>query len=328
LALAQSENPSEPSTEDSPQVTLTLKPGPLHGVNKLYLSDITTCQGDIKICEEAYGVEIPLRGKAGQEQTLSAENVRDIAKLEWPSRRITVSGPKAIKVLPQSYLVSEANILKSLTELLKVSQEDGQFIVSIDKIQTPSNITLPDESTGLVFPDLTEANLKNPDWVRKNLNGNQRLKMTWLQSDPTVLKQPPNYSIVITFRLAEMVPVATRDIEKGDHIRADDVTLAPYEGGKNGRRIILETSSIIDRKAKMAIKIGQPFLSGSIENIRVISRGQSAQLIIRRQDLVVISKVQALDSGSFGDVIDALYPSTKKRLRVRIVDHSTVESIN
>jgi flagella basal body P-ring formation protein FlgA len=320
-------NTEEMSAEASP-VTLTLKSGPIQAAKKIYLSDIVTCQGDNKICDEAYGVEVPLQGKSGQEQVLSADKIKEITKLEWPNRKVLFVGPKAIKIIPPSTRLSESKIRNSLIEILKIPQDDGQFIVNIEKLQIPSTVSLPDEGSTLIFPDLSEANLRNPDWVRKNLSGNQRLKITWLSDDFEETKQPPTYSLVASFRLEEMVPVSTRDIHKGDIIREHDVTLAPYECGKSARHVILETSAIIGKKAKTTISSGQPFSSGSIENIRVISRGQSAQLIIRRDDLVVLSKIQALDSGSYGDVIDAFYPATKKKLRVRIVDHSTVESVN
>jgi flagella basal body P-ring formation protein FlgA len=262
------------------------------------------------------------------EQTLSAEKILQIAKSEWPNRRFNLSGPKSIKILNQAVAISESKIMSSLEEVLKATQEDGQFLITIKKIQAPSTITLPDENAYLIFPDLTDANLKNPDWVRKNLSGNQRLRMTLSRGFIDETKSIPFFSIMIHFRLEEMVPVAARDIQKGEIIKESDVILAPYECCKISPPIIRETSAIIGRKSKILVRYGQAFASGSTENLRIISRGQSAQLIIRKEDLVIIGKVQALDSGSYGDVIDALYPTTKKRLRVRVVDPSTVESVN
>ncbi len=328
LAVGAEESSSNPLSQELNPIILTIKSGTIQAKKNLNLSDVVTCQGDKTVCEETYGVEISLPFKPDIEQTLSAEKIRQIAKAEWPHRQFNFSGPKAVKILAQTFAISEATIMSSLGGTLKVAQEDGQFLITIKKIQVPSAINLTEDNASLIFPDLTDANLKNPDWVRKNLSGHQRLRMTVSQGFSKDAKSMPPLSIMIQFRLDEMVPVANRDIQKGDVIKENDVTLAPYECCKISPPIIRETIAIIGRKAKIHIRNGHAFASGSTENIRIISRGQSAKLIIRKEDLVILGKVQALDSGSYGDVIDALYPTTKRRLRVRVVDQSTVESVN
>lgn len=328
IAIGAEEFSSNESLQDLNPIDLTIKSGPIQGKKNLNLSDVVTCQGDGTVCEETYGVELSLPVKPDMEQTLSAEKIMQIVKSEWPNRQFNLSGPKSIKIINQTFTISESKIMSSLEEVLKATQEDGQFLITIRKIQAPSAITLPDENAQIIFPDLADANLKNPDWVRKNLSGNQRIRMTFSRGFSEGTKGIPFFSIMTNFRLEEMVPVAARDIQKGEIIKESDVILAPYECCKISPPIIRETSAIIGRKSKILVRYGQAFASGSTENLRIISRGQSAQLIIRKEDLVIVGKVQALDSGSYGDVIDALYPTTKKRLRVRVVDPSTVESVN
>lgn len=328
LAIGAEAPPSNESLTDLNPINLTIKSGPIRGKKNLNLSDVVICQGDKNICEETYGVELSLPVKPDMEQTLSSEKIEQIAKSEWPNRQFNLSGPKSIKIIDQTFAISESRIMTSLEEVLKATQEDGQFLITIKKIQAPSTINLPEENVSLIFPDLTDANLKNPDWVRKNLSGNQRLKMTLSHGSSEENKSIPIFSIMIHFRLEEMVPVAARDIQKGEIIKESDVILAPYECCKISPPIIRETTAIIGRKSKSNVRHGHAFASGSTENLRIISRGQSAQLIIRKEDLVIVGKVQALDSGSYGDVIDALYTTTKKRIRVRVVDPSTVESVN
>jgi flagella basal body P-ring formation protein FlgA len=68
-----------------------------------------------------------------------------------------------------------------------------------------------------------------------------------------------------------------------------------------------------------------PLTSQMLEVPKVVRRGQLVHLVMHAKGLDVSSQVVAQSDAGYGQQIDALYPTTKKRLRVKVIDSGTVE---
>lgn len=323
---ASQESQSAPQNQAVEPATFVLKPGPIRVSQTIYLNDIATCKGNTEVCNEAYGVELGDAPTTGKEIILLREKIRISLQAEWPQREIHVSGSSAIKLISNSTYLNEQDVLNQLEPVLKSAERDGHFRIAIEKLQIPSGILAPDPATPFLFPEFSEPMFANKTWVRQHLNGNQRIKIAWNAHVPEESNRP--IAIMANLRLSELLPVATRDLIRGEIIREDDVNMAWFDVDRGTRAILEERDAIVGRKIRQKIRAGSPFLTDATESARVITRGQIAQLLIQRGDLNITGKVQTLSSGAPGDIIEAIYPSTKKRLKVRIIDQSTVESLN
>ena len=70
---------------------------------------------------------------------------------------------------------------------------------------------------------------------------------------------------------------------------------------------------------------GRPTRPEGVLTAALLVDGDLVRLVMHRGALDVSGPVQALESGARGQVINALYLATRKKLRVRIRDQDTVE---
>ena len=305
------------------KISLIIKRGPVSVSKYIYLSDVVDCQENTKICEEIYGVEISEAPSSGKEKLLTREKILEIALKEWPNVNISITGAPAIKVLSPSLVLTEDAVASQLNELLKTIEDSGALSLNIEKIQMPSGLTLSDAAIKPVFPEITETNLQSKSWIRQHLSGPKRVKILLANhDDPSKSK---TVSVVVTFILKEKVAVASRDLLRGDLVKEDDIKVDWYERDSGSHDSVQAIDTLIGKKLRRSLRSGSPFPIDSTEKIKLLDRGQIAKLIIEKDGFTITGKVQTLESGSMGDTIDVMYVTTKKKMKARITNSSTVE---
>ncbi len=326
-SFAQVETPPKITPDlaslSSEKITLILKRGPVFVSNYIYLENVVECQGETRICEEISGVELSDAPSSGKEKILTREEILERTSKEWPDIKISILGAPAIKVLSLSLILTEDTVTGQLNDLLKKIENSDEFRVNIEKIQMPSGLTLSDAEVKPVFPEITESNLQSRSWIRQHLSGPKRVKISLKNRDD--LSKSKTVSVVVTFTLKEKVAIATRDLLRGDLVKTDDVTIDWYERESGSHDFVQSIDSLIGQRLRRSLSSGSPFPHDSTEKIKLLDRGQTAQMIIEKDGFTITGKVQTLESGSLGDIIDVIYATTKKKMKARITDSSTVE---
>jgi flagella basal body P-ring formation protein FlgA len=74
-----------------------------------------------------------------------------------------------------------------------------------------------------------------------------------------------------------------------------------------------------------AVAAAAPLLMTDVEMPRLLKRGQMATLQLHNRGLNVSSQVRILADASAGQQVEAVYPGTKKKLRVQAIDSHNVQ---
>lgn len=295
--------------------------------DRVYLGQVATCSGSTRLCEEAYGIELGAAPAPGKSVFFPVDKIRSLLAKEWPGVTLRFDSTKPIKVTANAQVVDERAVLMSLRDRVAVGLAvDEIFQAQVEKVQIPSGLVARPGDYRIVFPQLTDASMKAPDWVRRHLGGNQRLQAALVHADagdgePPVLI----FSVTTHVILNERLPVATRSMVRGESIHPEDFEDRWVEQNATTSRAITDDRGLIGRRLTRPIAAFETFPRGSVEIPDVVRRGQIVKLEMRGRGVNVTGRVEVLESGGYGEVISAIYPTTKKKLRVRVIDGDTVD---
>ncbi len=115
------------------------------------------------------------------------------------------------------------------------------------------------------------------------------------------------------------VVIAARAIPKGAVIRAEDVSLAPYDGA-SADLFVSSISDVVGEVARHAIAPGVSLRRASVRKQYLVRRGDTVEVIVTRGGLSVTLKAKALGSGGAGE------PVRVRNSRSRRIIDATVTS--
>ncbi len=313
----------------APQVkvtaTFTFKPLVEATTARLTLGEMAECHGMGQICDEAYGVDFGPSPEPGKSVTLSQGKLDVMLAKEWPDANVSAAGPHSVKIVSSFSELAEAEVLGALTTALD-QQFSGseEFKPEIEKLAINKNTKLRPAAYTIEFPSLKGDLLANPDWVTKSLSGSQRMTALCVFEDGL---PPKEFSVQVTFNLKQKLPVAVRALDKGAIIKAEDLAdeWTPVAGGAH--KFAHRSEDLVGLRLKRPAGSFRPIEATQVEVPKIIKRGQLLKLVMKGKGLDVSGQVIAQSEAGYGQTIDAIYPATKKRLRVRVVDSATVEYV-
>jgi flagella basal body P-ring formation protein FlgA len=316
--------------------TFTFKAALTTSRPRIFLGELATCTGSPEVCDEAYGVDLGASPEPGRAVFFRPDALTQLLAKEWPGLELTVAAPKAIKVTALDAPLDEDAVLIELkNELGDLFPEGAPFTVTVDKLSLTSPLKLRPGDVRVTFPELTQEHAQSPEWVRRNLAGSQRLAATCVEpaasdedAETAPATSPPlTFTVNAQLTLKERLPVPAHSLPKGAILAAADLTDAWIDVGRASVHPIGDRGEVIGRRLRRPAPAFQPFATSQLEIPQLIRRGQQVRLVMRTGALDVSGRVVALESAGSGQVIDAVYPATKKKLRVRVVDASTVEFV-
>lgn len=322
---------SRASAQVAPQVpeaaTLVLAQTYEADEDRVFLGQVASCGGSTRLCEEAYGIDLGASPAPGKTATFAVEKLRQLLAKEWPEAKVTVEATKPLKIVSRGQAIDEEMLLGALRDRLV----DGlvvtdTFAVEVGKLQVPVGLVVRPGDYRLEFPDLTDEALASEDWVRRHLVGNQRLEVVCVPLDAPERASPAaSFTVGATLTLKERLPVALRNLARGDMLRAEDLEDRMVERGRGMQKVVTEVKYLAGRRVTRGIGVGDPIPVGAVEVADVVKRGQLVRLEMRGRGVEVSGRVQVLAGAGYGEAVDAVYPATKKKIRVRVVDGDTVE---
>jgi flagella basal body P-ring formation protein FlgA len=162
----------------------------------------------------------------------------------------------------------------------------------------------------------------SPDWVLKSLSGSQRITARCAFDDGLPERE---FNVQVTFALKQKLPVPGRAMDKGEIIRAADLSEEWLDVGRSAAKLAQTPAELVGRRLKRPALAFRPIESSQVEVPKIVKRGQVLRLVMKGKGLDVSGQVVAQGEAGYGQTLDAIYPATKKRLRVRVVDSTTVE---
>jgi len=319
-----------PAAELAPQVplaaTLTFRPNAEVDGDRLYLGGVADCHGMAEICDEIYAVDLGPSPEPGRTITWHPEKARALLGKEWPAADIRLAGAKVIKITAASIPLTEDKVEGALKSLLSDAfSEDSALKVTIDRMLLPPGLKLRPGDYVIEFPDLTAEHLQSADWVIKRLGGNVRLTFVARQVDGDQLRAV--FSVSAHMTVHALLPVLGESLDKGAEITDANLGSDMVALGRSGSMYVSHRDELIGRRLRRPMQSGSPLLSSDIELPRLVRRGQMVQLKVDGSGVAVSGSVKLMADGVPGQVIEAQYPATKKRMRVRVIDANTVQHV-
>lgn len=310
----------------APQVVIpavfTFSPSATVDKDRIFLGQLATCAGEPVICEEAYGVDLGPAPAPGKTLIWPKAKLQELLAREWDAGAIQLHAPDAgVRIAAAGEALDELAIEERLRVFLAeefAGREDLK--VEVMKVSFPSHPRLRPGALDVAFPDWRGASEQKDEWLLKKMGGTQRVEVFFgVEGQETV------YPANVTLRLSKKIPVARENLARGDVIEAEDLEVDWVEMSRALARCADDERSVVGKRLKAPVSVGQPIPLGQLETPMVIKKGQLARLILSKNGLSVSGQVKALGAGGYGEAIEAVYPATKKKIRVRVVDSSTVE---
>ena len=292
----------------------------------LFLGKVATCSGSSQICDEAYGIDIGQSPEPGRSISWHPEKARAILAKEWPNADIRIAGAKVVKISASFLPLTEERVEGALKTVLASSfTEDEALTVALDRIMLMPGLKLRPGEYRIEFPELNSYHLDDPDWVIRNLSGNQRLTFHCYQQDGDGFVA--TFTLSAHFTVKALLPVAAHDLAKGSDITAQDLKSDYVPIGRSGKHYVSQDAHLIGKRLKHPLAAGAPLMESDVEYPRLLKRGQMVTLMVNEGDIAVSGPVKVLADGIPGQIIEAQYPSTKKKMRVQVIDANTVKHV-
>jgi flagella basal body P-ring formation protein FlgA len=303
---------------------------------RLLLGELATCTGAAVICEEAYGVDIGPSPEPGRTLHLHKGRLKELLAREWDEAAVEIVAPEGVRITSVGLTLDDATVAAALSERLQQEFAGNErFQVALERFILAAKPRVRSAEARIEFPELVEAAKQSPDWLAKHLTGQQRVDIVIVEADAArdaersdPAGEPAGAERIhaqASFTLRQKLPVPTRNLLAGEILRESDFEDAWVVITRNAAKVAGSTADLTGRRLRRAAPVGAPVMLNQVEIPIVVRRGQLVRLTMRAGSLSVTGQVRALGSAGSGQVIEALYPATKKKIRVRVVDAATVE---
>jgi flagella basal body P-ring formation protein FlgA len=178
-----------------------------------------------------------------------------------------------------------------------------------------------------------------PDTLTLDATYNGSLKVAALRFDPTrrrfdagleIAGGPGGAPLRLRFSgtAVEMVETATvtRDVERGDILKASDVALERRPRIEVGRDT-LNRAPAIGMQMKRGLRAGAVLRSADLAKPDLVTRGQSVTLVYHSAGITLTIRGKALDSGTEGDTVTVLNLQSKREVQGTVVAAGQVAAI-
>ncbi len=113
---------------------------------------------------------------------------------------------------------------------------------------------------------------------------------------PTGLELP-------TAEAEQQIVVARRTLNRGDIIRAADVTLEPADPKSRSTQFVTDSRAVVGMETLSPIREGQPLFLNQLRKPLLVKRGELIRVTARAAGVQVTTTAKATEDGSLGDII-------------------------
>jgi flagella basal body P-ring formation protein FlgA len=223
---------------------------------------------------------------------------------------ITLNMPQSIIVERESQVISGKTLEKIFTDYVLQNSPFEKDEIVIEKINTPPSLAFP---KGRLDWEITEK--QNNSFI-----GNVSITVDFY------LEGEPQRKIVLSGKVGVIKEVikATRNINKGELISSDDVTVVS-EKGKSNKSSILKIEDVIGKRATRRIQADQTLQNGMVMVPPAIIKGAQVMIRAENNELVITASGKALEEGGIGDQIRVMNIASGKEIIATVKRHDLVQ---
>ncbi|MBL8642857.1 MAG: flagellar basal body P-ring formation protein FlgA [Rhodospirillaceae bacterium] len=120
------------------------------------------------------------------------------------------------------------------------------------------------------------------------------------------------------------VPVAARDIRRGETVTAADIRWTAIDRSNLAIEAIQNEDDLVGRIANSIIRSGQPFRTHNVSLPVVVPKGKVVTLIYNVSTMKLTAKAKVLEDGALGQVVRVVNTKSNVNLFAEVIDADTV----
>lgn len=247
----------------------------------------------------------------GETGTIQAARVASAAR-EAGLGEIDFNGLAQIVVVRPGRQASRAEVdavlAEAIGERVGLPAADLAFLIDL----MPSLPVSPKGRADLAVTDL---------WVDR---ANRRFALNLVTLSASGRRSAP-VRLVGSYYETALVPILTRNIERGDALRADDVSLERRDKTLLAGDPALDPATLPGMAAKRALKAGTLLRDGDLSRPVLVERGSQVTMVYQSGGLSLSLKAKAMDSGGLGETVSIQNPASKRIVQGTVMAQGLVK---
>ena len=308
-------------------ITIELIPEATITDSQIFLGRISSCHGYSEACNDSLGIDLGVAPLPGKFTVISKSDIERLLKEEYPNIAITFTGSSQSKVFSAAKdidpLIIQAQLEKAILEKMPGLSDIRFKIDHVQIIQAPKVGAFLYQ---IEFPNLFSRTFTSADKLIESIAGHRSYQIHILLDGSS--EKPLSGQIVATISVERLVVTAKHRLQKGQHLRQENVAISWIPVNGNVSKYLKDIDSYSQNNPPVLrsdIKMGDPIPFDRLEFLPLIQKGQLVNIILKNDGLEVLGKAKTLNSGNENDLIEVIYPVTKKTISAKIIDKSTVE---
>lgn len=247
----------------------------------------------------------------GERLSIRARSLQEFARAKGLDWRVP-PGLRSIQVERAGQPIPRQDLEAALWPELRTAGVRGSF--EIDLQGRGNGINVPPDASYLI-----EANAV--DFDRRTFRFSANLKISGAEFATKRLK--------VSGYARELVrlPVLTKRLEKGQTIRAEDISLIEVRAAENRQSTARDASELVGQETKRALLANQPVRLSDVQAPILIKKGSLVTMHVRTPVMSLSAVGQALENGALGDVVRILNPKSHKTVQGTVVSKGQVQMI-
>lgn len=211
--------------------------------------------------------------------------------------------PSVVKVNFSSTPISRQEVLRKITNSLKVQCADCEYKISIQSTPIPNSkiweldLAQLSGKGGFMLP------------IREGGRDNDSKSNKWISG---------------TIRVSKLTPVTTRLILQGERVQTQDLRMSMTDitFAKDGA---LRIEDIAGQMVGRSLPVGSPVWTSDLKREPATKRGQIVKALLGDETFEITTSMQAEDNGFVGDLIKLKNLETQKVLSGLVIDKGVVK---
>lgn len=303
-------------------VYLYLKPTSIVYGETIQLSDVCSCKGETRVCDELYSMHLIQSPQPNEVKKIDATFVKELLLLEWPKVHWYLEGAKQSFVKAYADFLTEDHIFRQVkSEVESMSPLDLNMKFKLDGVRISKRIPVRDLNSPISINRVDSIRAEIIKLAsRRSLVQIKLPLLIGMESDDYNHKHIVSASISVQRRFLYFRSAGTRG-EDASTLKVD-AKWSTQTG--HYKRYVFDRSFLTGKTLKKEVAVKQVLQKSLFTLPLLVRRGQSVRFKSKLGSLLVEGKAKAESSGKKGQIVTIKSGSFKRKITARVVSKGLV----
>ncbi len=297
-------------------LTLNLRSSISIARERLYLSDLVTCQGPKDVCSDIGGIDYGAAPKANRQDRSTRSQIEALVQKETAQAQVKWEGAQACLISALSSPIDEEAVLHLLEREFQ-SAPSGMRVI-VQSVRLPTTQVLRHNNYLYKIPSFADQITRIYANPRSRFG---QIKLVAVDQDPSS-QASIEFLVQLNFRIEIQALVMTQARERGERVTPELVELQwiPYQD-----QVLTDDKLIVGKLLRVRLQAKQAIRTWDLIREPEVLRGDRIEAVINSGGIRMNSVAQALEPGFIGQKIRIRLEATKKNVLGVVIARSQVE---